>query len=66
MANDVVLGNPQRPKLGGASASDREQRIAEGSEPSVPSGGTYFLGRYWVVDEIGVGMRGSIHRAIAK
>jgi len=65
MANDVVPGNPQRPKLGGASASDREQRIAEGSEPSVPSGGTYFLGRYRVVDEIGVGGMAAVHLARA-
>ncbi|MBK8996351.1 MAG: serine/threonine protein kinase [Myxococcales bacterium] len=65
MANDLVPGGPQRPKLGGSSPSDRERRMAEGSEPSVPSGGTYFLGRYRVVDEIGVGGMASVHLARA-
>jgi len=65
MANDALHGGPPRPNLGGSSPSDRERRIAEGSEPSVPSGGTYFLGRYRVVDEIGVGGMASVHLARA-
>ncbi|MBK7584896.1 MAG: serine/threonine protein kinase [Myxococcales bacterium] len=64
MANDVLPGGHGRPKLGGSS-SDRDRRMAEGSEPSVPSGGTYFLGRYRVVDEIGVGGMASVHLARA-
>jgi serine/threonine-protein kinase len=64
MANDALPGGPGRPKLGGSPA-DRERRMAEGSEPSVPSGGTYFLGRYRVVDEIGVGGMASVHLARA-
>ncbi len=59
----MVPGNPHRPKLGGPD--DRERRMAEGSEPSVPSGGTYFLGRYRVVDEIGVGGMAAVHLARA-
>ncbi len=35
----------------------------EPSEPSVPDGGTYFLGRYRVVDEIGIGGMASVHLA---
>ncbi|MFO0568785.1 MAG: serine/threonine-protein kinase [Polyangiaceae bacterium] len=65
MGSDLVPGGPPRPKLGGSSPSDRERRMAEGSEPSVPSGGTYFLGRYRVVDEIGVGGMASVHLARA-
>ncbi len=67
MANDAVQGGPPpRPsKPTGSSPSDRERRMAEGSEPSVPSGGTYFLGRYRVVDEIGVGGMASVHLARA-
>ena len=59
----MVPGSPHRPKLGGPD--DRERRMAEGSEPSVPSGGTYFLGRYRVVDEIGVGGMAAVHLARA-
>lgn len=66
MANDAVQGPPARPsKPTGSSPSDRERRIREGSEPSVPSGGTYFLGRYRVVDEIGIGGMASVHLARA-
>ena len=39
--------------------------MKEGSEPSLPGGGTYFLGRYRIVDEIGVGGMASVHLARA-
>src|SRR5206468_12573636 len=51
---------------------DRAQRPPEissqplgpqGSMPDIKSGGTYFLGRYRVVDEIGIGGMASVHLA---
>lgn len=66
MANDAAHGGPPPPpKLGGSSPSERERKLAEGSEPSLPGGGTYFLGRYRIVDEIGVGGMASVHLARA-
>ncbi len=68
MANGPAHGGhpPPRPsKLTGSSPSERERRIKEGSEPSLPGGGTYFLGRYRIVDEIGVGGMASVHLARA-
>lgn len=64
MANDAAPGGPPRPSVTGSSPSDRERRIAEGSD-SLPGGGTYFLGRYRIVDEIGVGGMASVHLARA-
>ncbi len=65
MANDAAPGGPPRPAPGGAGSGDRERALAEGSEPSLPGGGTYFLGRYRIVDEIGVGGMASVHLARA-
>jgi serine/threonine-protein kinase len=65
MANDAVQPPARPSKPTGSSPSERERRIREGSEPSVPSGGTYFLGRYRVVDEIGIGGMASVHLARA-
>ncbi|MBX3130366.1 MAG: serine/threonine protein kinase [Polyangiaceae bacterium] len=64
MANDPAHGGPPRPSVTGTSPSERERKIAEGSD-SLPSGGTYFLGRYRIVDEIGVGGMASVHLARA-
>ncbi len=64
MANDAAPGGPPRPSVTGSSPSERERRIAEGSD-SLPGGGTYFLGRYRIVDEIGVGGMASVHLARA-
>lgn len=52
---------PRAPRLSG-SGSDSH---VEYSEPSFPTGGTYFLGRYRVVDEIGIGGMASVHLARA-
>ncbi|MEZ4220275.1 MAG: protein kinase [Polyangiaceae bacterium] len=64
MANDAAPGGPPRPAPSAPGSSDRERAIAEGSD-SLPSGGTYFLGRYRIVDEIGVGGMASVHLARA-
>jgi serine/threonine-protein kinase len=37
--------------------------MSTGSMPEIRSGGTYFLGRYRVVDEIGIGGMASVHLA---
>ncbi len=63
MANKPAQ-KPPRPSVSGSSPSERHRRIAEGSAPSL-TGGTYFLGRYRVVDEIGVGGMASVHLARA-
>ncbi len=66
MTNGPAHDGPPRPgKLTGSSPSERDRRINEGSEPSLPGGGTYFLGRYRIVDEIGVGGMASVHLARA-
>ena len=49
--------SPPRPQASDA----QEGEAAAASDP--PSGGTYFLGRYRVVDEIGVGGMASVHLA---
>ncbi len=48
------------PSSGGGGASSHVQ---SGSPADVPGGGTYFLGRYRVVDEIGIGGMASVHLA---
>jgi eukaryotic-like serine/threonine-protein kinase len=64
MANGPAHRGPPRPgKLTGSPPSSRS--VKEGSEPSLPGGGTYFLGRYRIVDEIGVGGMASVHLARA-
>lgn len=39
------------------------QQVPSGSLPDIRGGGTYFLGRYRVVDEIGIGGMASVHLA---
>ncbi len=60
MSPGQVPRPPRAPRLSGSESDSREY-----SEPSFPSGGTYFLGRYRVVDEIGVGGMASVHLARA-
>jgi eukaryotic-like serine/threonine-protein kinase len=48
------------PSSGGGGASSQVQ---SGSLPDIRGGGTYFLGRYRVVDEIGIGGMASVHLA---
>lgn len=52
---------PPQPRLTGSESDSR----VEYSEPAFPTGGTYFLGRYRVVDEIGIGGMASVHLARA-
>ncbi|MCA9633745.1 MAG: protein kinase [Myxococcales bacterium] len=61
MSPGPVPRPPRAPRLSGSESDSR----LEYSEPSFPSGGTYFLGRYRVVDEIGVGGMASVHLARA-
>lgn len=64
MANGPAHDGPPRP--GKATGPPPSQRtVKESSEPSLPGGGTYFLGRYRIVDEIGVGGMASVHLARA-
>jgi eukaryotic-like serine/threonine-protein kinase len=65
MVNDPAHGAPPPSKATDSSPSDRARKLGEGSEPSLPGGGTYFLGRYRIVDEIGVGGMASVHLARA-
>ncbi len=39
------------------------QQVPSGSLPDIRNGGTYFLGRYRIVDEIGIGGMASVHLA---
>src|SRR5262252_10837347 len=47
----------------GSSDSASDPRVPTGSIPDVRGVGTYFLGRYRVVDEIGIGGMASVHLA---
>jgi eukaryotic-like serine/threonine-protein kinase len=65
MANDAAHGGAPPSNVTDSSPSERARKQGEGSEPSLPGGGTYFLGRYRIVDEIGVGGMASVHLARA-
>ena len=55
---------PRPPRAPPATGSGSDSRV-DYTEPSFPTGGTYFLGRYRVVDEIGIGGMASVHLARA-
>src|SRR5262249_30302244 len=52
------------PMSGSSSSGGAPSAVQpQGSMPDIRSGGTYFLGRYRVVDEIGIGGMASVHLA---
>ncbi|MBX3261583.1 MAG: serine/threonine protein kinase, partial [Labilithrix sp.] len=64
--SDVPQDRAHRPDMSsGPSSHDGgvPSQLPSGSMPDIRNGGTYFLGRYRVVDEIGIGGMASVHLA---